>query len=74
MKDVNIIEALFEKYSDGELVHYVTKQMTFLANSIKKDSSPENMYKQMGAILQLAEYLKAIDGRMNRIEKTPTIA
>lgn len=74
MKDVNIIEALFKTYSDKEMLHYISTQLQFVANTIKRDSSPENMYKQMGSILQLNEYLKALDNKMNHIEKSPTVA
>lgn len=73
MKDVNIIEALLKEYSDKDLVHYCSQQLNFIARSISKEATPENMYRQMGAVLQLNEYLKAVDQRMNRLEKSAVV-
>jgi hypothetical protein len=69
MKEVDVLGTLLDKYSNGEMIHYATAQLNAVANALRQDSSPENMLKQMGAIMRIAEYFKAIDEKMNNKPK-----
>lgn len=69
MKEVDILGTLLNKYTNGEMVHYVTTQLELTVAALRKDSSPENLLKQMGSIQQAYAYLKAVDEKMNRTPK-----
>ena len=73
VKEIDLTEVVLKQFKDKEVIHFVSKQLDVISRSISKDSTPENMYKNMGAILRANEFLKAVDQRMNRAKKSVVV-
>ena len=74
MKTVDIKATLLEKYTNGELIHFISSHLNSVCNVLQRDPTPDNLLRQFGAILQASEYLKSVDERMNGGDKkTPTV-
>lgn len=69
MKEVDVLGTLLNKYTNGEMIHFTATQLSAIANALRQDPTPEGMLKQMGAIYRVAEYLKAVDEKMNNSPK-----
>lgn len=73
MKEVDVLGTLLSKYSNGEMVHYIATELGLTVSALRKDSSPENLLKQMGAIQQAYAYLQAVDEKMNHTTKNTAV-
>lgn len=75
MAKVNIEDALLNKYSDKELVRYITGELEFcLSGPVADDISAEAvMAMRLVKVRALMPLLKAVDKRMNGGSKDPTI-
>lgn len=69
MKEVDVLGTLLNKYTNGEMIHFTATQLNAIVMALRKDSTPEGMLKQMGAINRVAEYLNAVDEKMNNSSK-----
>lgn len=68
MKKVSVNEALLDKYTDKELVHFITTELSSLANSYKEETMASPAYVLGAKSIWLEELLstaKALDERMN---------